>query len=186
MEWLLAHQDEIIPTESVTPQSQSSNTESNNDSATESSSSQTTDAIDGSEIAKSLKCDECGRLFKNQIEVEFHAAKSGHSSFSESTEEKKPLSEDERKAQLALLEAKIKEKRLQREELEKKEAIEKEKLRVKSGKDMLEAKARLEELEMKKLIDQRKREKAEEKAARDRVKAQIESDKAARKAKLSG
>lgn len=47
------------------------------------------------------------RLFKNQMEVEFHAAKSGHSNFSESTEEKKPLTEEEKKEQLARLEEKL-------------------------------------------------------------------------------
>lgn len=47
-----------------------------------------------------MRCDECLRLFKTNLEVEFHAAKSGHANFSESTEEKKPLTEDEKKEQL--------------------------------------------------------------------------------------
>lgn len=51
--------------------------------------------------------DFSNRLFKNQMEVEFHAAKSGHSNFSESTEEKKPLTEEEKKEQLARLEEKL-------------------------------------------------------------------------------
>lgn len=38
----------------------------------------------------------CGKLFKTSEEVEFHAVKSGHTSFSESTEEKKPLTEEEK------------------------------------------------------------------------------------------
>lgn len=33
--------------------------------------------------AKSIKCEDCGRLFRTQVEVEFHAAKSGHLNFSE-------------------------------------------------------------------------------------------------------
>lgn len=121
MEWLLAHADEIPsssieqPTEPI-PQTQS-------ESATGEPSSQvsaepsTTSEADAE--AKSIKCDDCGKLFKNEMEVSFHAAKSGHSNFSESTEEKKPLTEEERKVQLALLEAKIKQKRLEREEKEK-------------------------------------------------------------------
>lgn len=125
------------------------------------------------------------RLFKNQVEVEFHAAKSGHSSFSESTEEKKPLTEEEKKEQLARLEEKLRSKRAEREAQEKRDALEKEKMRIKSGKDMSEAKRNLEEIEMKKLIEQRKREKEEEKRARDRVRAQIESDKAARREQLA-
>lgn len=33
--------------------------------------------------AKSIKCEDCSRLFRTQVEVEFHAAKSGHLNFSE-------------------------------------------------------------------------------------------------------
>lgn len=176
MEWLLAHTDEDLPAASA-----SSNPEEPTADA-----EATTAADDSAQVAKSLKCDECGKLFKTQDDVEFHAAKTQHSSFSESTEEKKPLTEEEKKAQLALLEEKMKRKRLEREENEKKEALERERLRIKSGKDMLEARRKMEEQEMKKIIEQRKREKAEEKAARDRVKAQIEADRAARKAKQGG
>lgn len=194
MEWLLAHADEempALPVVNAQPEVSSipGSTEANNvitpmatspsDDAPAESSSET------SAEAKSLKCDECNRLFKNQTEVEFHAAKSGHSSFSESTEEKKPLSDTEKKAQLVLLEERLKQKRIEREEKEKLEALEKEKSRIRSGKDMLEAKSRMEELEMKKIMDQRKREKEDEKRARDRVRAQIESDKAARKARMA-
>ncbi|CAN7999380.1 unnamed protein product, partial [Ixodes hexagonus] len=46
--------------------------------------------------AKSLKCDECGKKFRTEPEVEFHALKSGHQSFSESAEEVKPLTEEEK------------------------------------------------------------------------------------------
>lgn len=126
------------------------------------------------------------RLFKNQMEVEFHAVKSGHSNFSESTEEKKPLTEEEKKEQLARLEEKLRQKRLERDEREKQDALEKERVRIKSGKDLLNAQRRIEELEMKKLVEQRKREKQEERTARERVRAQIESDKLARKAAMEG
>lgn len=190
MEWLLAHADEDIPSGSGGSSSStqqpppSSDGGSSTEAAAAAASPATEESADA--VAKSLKCDECGKLFKSQDEVEFHAAKTQHSSFSESTEEKKPLTEEEKKAQLALLEEKMKRKRQEREENEKKEAQERERLRIKSGKDMLEAKRKLEETEMKKVMDQRRREKMEEKAARDRVKAQIEADKAARKAKMSG
>lgn len=179
MEWLLAHIDEEIPNESAGIKSTPAS-DGTADGETAASSSNT---VGEAESAKSLKCDDCGKLFKDQADVEFHAAKTGHSNFSESTEEKKPLTEEEKKAQLMLIEEKLRLKRLEREEREKAEALEREKNRIKSGKDMTEARKRLEEIEMKKLVDERKREKAEEKAARDRVRAQIESDKAARKAR---
>lgn len=184
MEWLLAHADEDIPSSSGSSSSTTTATEQQQQQPQTDDSS--AEASASAPVAKSLKCDECGKLFKSQDEVEFHAAKTQHSSFSESTEEKKPLTEDEKKAQLALLEEKMKRKRQEREENDKKEAQERERLRIKSGKDMLEAKRKLEETEMKKVMDQRRREKMEEKAARDRVKAQIEADKAARKAKMAG
>lgn len=142
------------------------------------------DAEEIGDQAKSLKCDECGKIFKSQLEIEYHAAKSNHSSFSESSEEKKPLSEEEKKEQLKKLEEKMRAKRLEREEKEKKDAFEREKNRIRSGKEMIAARKKLEEQEMKKLVEQHKREKLEEKLARQRVKEQIEQDKIARKAKF--
>lgn len=117
MEWLLAHPEDI---------------EEDQASASSDNQSEAQDTSSAAE-AKSLKCDECGRLFKNHEEVEFHAAKSGHSSFSESTEEKKPLTEEEKIAQKAKLEQIMKQKRKEREEKEKVEALEKEKNRIRSG-----------------------------------------------------
>lgn len=181
MEWLLAHVDEEIPA-AATPAAATAA----DDNAPSSSGAVTTEeaaATAEGAVAKSLKCDDCGKVFKDQTEVEYHAAKTGHSNFSESTEEKKALTEDEKKAQLSLIEEKLKQKRVEREEREKAEALERERNRIRSGKDMTEARRRMEEIEMKKIVDQRKREKEEEKAARDRVRAQIEADKAARKAK---
>lgn len=170
----MAHGDEEIPAAAADPAA-------TEDSAP--SSSGAADVSGGAAVAKSLKCDDCGKVLKDQTEVEYHAAKTGHSNFSESTEEKKALTEDEKKAQLALIEEKLKQKRVEREEREKADALERERNRIRSGKDMTEARRRMEEIEMKKIVDQRKREKEEEKAARDRVRAQIEADKAARKAR---
>lgn len=77
------------------------------------------------------------------MEVEFHAGKTGHSSFSESTEEKKPLTEEEKQEQMRLVEEKLKVKRKEREEREKQEALERERIRIKSGKEMVATKKRL-------------------------------------------
>jgi len=38
-------------------------------------------------IGKSIKCSECGKIFKNTALANFHAEKSGHDQFEESTEE---------------------------------------------------------------------------------------------------
>lgn len=37
--------------------------------------------------AKSIKCSECGKTFRSQATASFHAEKSGHENFEESTEE---------------------------------------------------------------------------------------------------
>ncbi|CAK9830400.1 UBX domain-containing protein 1 [Anthophora retusa] len=183
MEWLLAHSDDAEPS-SEPPIAESAPASIVQTPAEE----DTADAggqVSTTEIAKSMKCDICGKLFKSNLEVEFHATKSGHDRFSESTEEKKPLTEEEKKEQLRILTEKLKQKNKEREEQEKKDALEREKNRIKSGKEMAQARRRLEELEMKKLLEQRKREKEEEKQARQRVREQIEADKAARRAKAN-
>jgi UBX domain-containing protein 1/4 len=206
MEWLLAHIDEDIPAAAQQQQQTSDNstkpmevdeslntdkTESNQQNTTDESQSTSTSAVAESkeekkEEAKSIKCEDCGKLFQSSLEVEYHATKSGHSNFAESTEEKKPLTEEEKKAQMELIEKKLALKRAEKEEQEKRDALERERKRIQSGKDMAEARRKLEEEEMKKIVEQRKREKAEEKAARDRVKAQIEADKAARREAAAG
>ena len=84
----------------------------------------------------------CGKLFKTNSEIEFHASKSGHDKFSESKEERKLLTNEEKKLQLQILDNKLREKRKAREEEEKKEIFEKERTRIRSGKEMTEARKR--------------------------------------------
>jgi phage FluMu protein Com len=40
--------------------------------------------------AQSIRCAECGKLFRSVDEANFHASKSGHDQFEESTEEARP------------------------------------------------------------------------------------------------
>ena len=63
------------------------------------------------EQAQSLLCNECGKRFRSQEQAEFHASKSGHVDFAESTEEIAPLTEAEKKAKLEELRQKLAEKR---------------------------------------------------------------------------
>ena len=119
MEWLLAHADD--PAMDAAPTMASSTSVEAVPPPVPESSSSSQDAPDTeAEVeVKSFKCDVCGKLLKDQDEMEYHAAKTDHSSFSESTEEKKPLSEEEKRAQLMLLEERMKQKRKEREEKEK-------------------------------------------------------------------
>jgi len=44
-------------------------------------------AVAGMAEAKSIKCSECGKIFRSQATASFHAERSGHQEFEESTEE---------------------------------------------------------------------------------------------------
>ncbi|GFR72421.1 UBX domain-containing protein 1 [Elysia marginata] len=192
MDWLFAHADDpdidepfdapkgnVLGKES-TESTGSAIQEGHGETATSSGASAEQDLQ-----ARSLKCDECSKLLKSELDAQAHAAKTQHSSFSESVEEIKPLTEEEKKEQLARLQERIKQKRLEKEEEEKKDQIAREKMRRNQGRDLGVAKQKLEEAEMRKIAEERRREKMEEKLARQRVKEQIEKDKRDRAAKFA-
>ncbi|KAJ3327940.1 hypothetical protein HDU76_010860 [Blyttiomyces sp. JEL0837] len=133
--------------------------------------------------AQSLKCDDCGRLLRDATAAEGHAIKTGHQNFSESTQIIKPLTEEEKKAKLEELKARLalkkEEKRLK--EIEEEKA--REKVRRKSGREITDLKERQKELEMKKALDAKIKEKEEDRIAKAKIKAQIEADKRDRAAK---
>lgn len=140
---------------------------------------------EGQGKAASLKCDDCGKLFKSAEFAEMHAVKTQHSNFSESTEEIAPLTAEEKAAKLKEIEAKMHERRMEREAKEKEEQISREKLRRKQGQEIVAAKAASDEAEMKKIAEQRRLEKQEERQAKQRVLDQIARDKADRAAKYN-
>lgn len=63
------------------------------------------------EEARSLVCNECGKRFRSNQQAEFHAQKTEHVDFAESTEEIAPLTDEEKKARLEELRRKLAEKR---------------------------------------------------------------------------
>lgn len=131
--------------------------------------------------AKSLKCSDCGKIFRGTAQVQFHAHKTGHENFEESTEEIKPLTEEEKTAKLEELRIRLAEKRAKQAELDKVDNKKNELIRRKAGQDMTEVKQALAQKEMDKEVEARKRAKKEELAAKQRVKDQIEADKRARR-----
>ncbi|KAK7062536.1 hypothetical protein VNI00_000024 [Paramarasmius palmivorus] len=135
--------------------------------------------------AKSIKCSQCGKIFKNTALANFHAEKSGHDQFEESTEEIKPLTEEEKQERLAELRAKMAEKRARKAVVEAEENKANEALRRKAGKDMNKIKEELQAKEAIKEAEQKRREKIEDAKARAAVKAQIEADKKARAEKAA-
>jgi hypothetical protein len=54
-------------------------------------------ALQPGEEPRSLVCNDCGKKFRSTAQAEFHASKSQHVDFAESTEELAPLTEDQKK-----------------------------------------------------------------------------------------
>ncbi|POY72891.1 hypothetical protein BMF94_4052 [Rhodotorula taiwanensis] len=141
-------------------------------------------AVAGEE-AKSLKCSECGKLFRNQALASYHSTKSGHTDFEESTEELKPLTEEEKAQKLEELRVKMAEKKKAQAKLDAEENRRNEEIRRKSGKDEAAAKEALKLKEAERDALRRKKEKEDDLAARKRIREQIEADKRERAAKAA-
>ncbi|GAA5827749.1 hypothetical protein JCM11251_007654 [Rhodosporidiobolus azoricus] len=141
--------------------------------------------LEGEGEAKSLKCMECGKIFKNTALAQYHGTKSGHSQFEESTEEVKPLTEEEKAQKLKELRAKMDEKRRAQAVADAADAKRNEEIRRKSGKEEAQRREELKVKEAQREAEKRRKEKADDVAARNRIKAQIEADKQARAAKTA-
>ncbi|KAJ1726755.1 hypothetical protein LPJ61_004983 [Coemansia biformis] len=135
--------------------------------------------------AQSLVCNECGKQFKNEDLAQYHATKSGHTDFAQSTEAVKPLTEEEKAEKLEALQQRIREKRETREKEAKEEQRRNELLRRKAGQDTSAQQEKLKEQQMLKEIESRRRQKADDKLAAQKIKMQIEQDKRDRADRLA-
>ncbi|KXX81927.1 UBX domain-containing protein 1 [Madurella mycetomatis] len=135
------------------------------------------------ETAMSLVCNECGKKFRNHDQASFHASKTDHTDFSESTEEIAPLTEEEKKAKLEELRQKLKAKRENQATQDKEEARRNEQIRMKSTKESQDIKEELQRKEQIKEAAKKRQEKLEDLEAKKRIKARIEADKAERRRK---
>ncbi|KAK4158560.1 hypothetical protein C8A00DRAFT_39271 [Chaetomidium leptoderma] len=133
------------------------------------------------EGALSLVCNECGKKFRNHDQASFHASKTDHTDFSESTEEIAPLTEEEKKARLEDLRQKLKEKRATQSVTEKEEAKRNEQIRMKASKESQDVKEELQRKEQIKEAAKKRQEKLDDLEAKKRIKARIEADRAERK-----
>ncbi|RHZ57161.1 RAD52 DNA repair protein RADC [Aspergillus thermomutatus] len=133
------------------------------------------------EEPRSLVCNECGKKFRSQAQAEFHASKSGHVDFSESTEEIAPLTEEEKKAKLEELRQKLAAKRALQADQDKVDQKRNEEIRRKSTKESQDIKEELQRKQMMKEAAKKKQEKLEEIEAKRRIKARIEADKEERR-----
>ncbi|TIC19816.1 hypothetical protein E3Q12_04056 [Wallemia mellicola] len=133
----------------------------------------------------SIKCDECGKLFKDNALAGYHAEKSGHASFSQSTEQLKPLTEEEKAERLKELKAKMDEKRKAQAEASKEDDKRNEIIRQQRGKEEQAIREDMKAKELKKDLEKKKKEKEEDRKAMLRVKQQIEADKKERAEKAA-
>ncbi|KAF4766219.1 hypothetical protein N7455_005661 [Penicillium solitum] len=140
-------------------------------------------ALQPGEQPRSLVCNECGKKFRGQSQAEFHASKSGHVDFAESTEEIAPLTEEQKKQRLTELREKLAEKRAGLSEQDKIDKKKNEEIRRKSTKESQDAKEDLERKQQLKEAAKKKKEKQDEIDAKKRIKAKIEADKEERRLK---
>ncbi|KAK1836020.1 putative UBA/TS-N domain-containing protein [Podospora conica] len=135
------------------------------------------------ENARSLVCNECGKKFRNNDAASFHASKTDHTDFSESTDEIAPLTEEEKKARLEEMRQKLAAKRANQSVQEKEEAKMNEKIRMKSTRETQDLKEELARKEQIKQAAKKRQEQADDIEAKRKIKAKIEADKAERKRK---
>ncbi|KAI9371558.1 hypothetical protein BJX61DRAFT_20745 [Aspergillus egyptiacus] len=138
-------------------------------------------ALKPGEEARSLVCNECGKKFRSHAQAEFHASKTEHVDFSESTEEVAPLTEEEKKARLQELREKLAAKRAGQSEQDKIDKKRNEEIRRKATKESQDAKEELQRKQMLKEAALKKKEKQDEIEAKRRVKAKIEADREERR-----
>jgi UBX domain-containing protein 1/4 len=135
------------------------------------------------ETAKSLICNDCGKKFRSQAQAEFHASKTEHENFSESTEEIAPLTEEEKKQRLADLKEKLAAKRAGLSEQEKLDKKRNEEINRKKTKESQDIKEQLKVKESLKEAENKKREKRADIEAKKRIQAKIAADKEERRLK---
>jgi len=187
MDWLLAHSEDPDIDEPIAAQSVGGVLGSAPSSSVETPKAGGEDddgeIKDGEQTAQSLQCNDCGKLFRDAAAAEFHAVKTQHINFSESTTAIKPLREEEKRAKLADTRQRLAEVRAAKKLEELEEMKKSEKIRRSTGKEITEAKEHIAQLEMKKALAERSREKEEEKKAKEKVRRLVEQDKLERAAK---
>jgi DNA repair exonuclease SbcCD ATPase subunit len=133
------------------------------------------------ETARSLVCNECGKKFRSTGQAEFHAGKTGHQDFSESTEEIAPLTEEEKKAKLQELREKLAAKRAGMSEQERLDKKRNEEINRKKTKESQDIKEQLKVKEQINDAARKRQEKLDDIAAKKRIQAKIAADKEERR-----
>ncbi|PQE27570.1 UBX domain protein [Rutstroemia sp. NJR-2017a BBW] len=140
-------------------------------------------ALKEGEEPKSMVCTDCGKKFRSMAQVQFHAEKTQHENFEQSTEEIAPLTEEEKKARLEELRVALAEKRAKQAIIDKEEARRNEKIRMKSTKEVSDAKEKLARDQQIKEAAAKRAEKAADVLAKKRIQEKIAADKEERRLK---
>lgn len=140
-------------------------------------------AEEAADQARSLVCNECGKKFKGTAQAEFHASKSGHTDFAESTEEIVPLTEEEKQAKLAELRDKLAAKKAVLSDQDKIDQKRNEQINRKKTKETEDLKEQLRVKEQIKEAEKKRREKQADIDAKKRIQAKIAADKEERRLK---
>ncbi|KAH9261120.1 hypothetical protein BASA81_000824 [Batrachochytrium salamandrivorans] len=130
--------------------------------------------------AKSIRCTTTGKLFRTMADATIYAERTGHASFEECEEEIPPLTPEEKLERIQKAKELIKLKLAQRAETDKKDALEKERLRRAGGQEMGKIREEQEVLQRKRDAEERDREKARVAAQAKRLHEQVALDKANR------
>ncbi|KFA63841.1 hypothetical protein S40285_04456 [Stachybotrys chlorohalonatus IBT 40285] len=140
-------------------------------------------ALESGQEAKSLVCNECGKRFRNEALASYHASKTEHTDFSQSTEAIAPLTEEQKTAKLKELRERLQAKKAAQSVQDKEDQKRNEKIRMKSTKESQEAKEELQRKEQIKEAAKKRQEKLADAEAKKRIKMKIEADKAERRRK---
>jgi UBX domain-containing protein 1/4 len=133
------------------------------------------------EEARSLVCNECGKKFRGTAQAEYHASKTEHQDFSESTEEIAPLTEEEKKQKLNELRERLAAKRAGQAEQDKIDQKRNEQISKKKTKETEDIKEQLRIKEQIKDAEKKRKEKQDDIEAKKRIQAKIAADKEERR-----
>ncbi|KAK7202664.1 UBA/TS-N domain-containing protein [Myxozyma melibiosi] len=139
---------------------------------------------DMSDAAGSLVCQDCGKRFRTPATAEYHATRTNHTNFAESTEKIPELTPEQKAAKLEELRLRAAERKATQAKIDALENRNNENLRKKADKDSAAAIERQKKLQVQKEAEARRREQREEVLAKQRIKDLIAADKKARQEKL--
>ncbi|KAK9369277.1 hypothetical protein V1509DRAFT_620254 [Lipomyces kononenkoae] len=137
-----------------------------------------------SEEAGSLVCQDCGKRFRTPATAEFHATKTQHMNFAESTEKVPELTPEQKKAKLDELRLRAAERKAQATKDDQVEARNNEILRRKADKESAALIEKQKRLQTMKEAEDRRRQAKEDALAKQRIRDLIAADKKARQEKL--